>query len=234
MIVKPQEQVIFKKVGLSEKKILFRNIATLRTPIFVKGEDDKVFEILAVQNEKDEVLLCQHTATSKDQTQPQKVLVNFSYDSERYFLHTDVSYTHGWALLTIKDLDLFQLQRRANTRVDIPKGYSAIFTISQYGGKSYFVESRLMDISAGGMKIVFGSEPPIKNGDIVKGLLKLGSRRPLEFDVAVRHVITKEENGKEFQIAGVQFGNVDHLMENRLLSLMMDLQRELFLKYSQG
>lgn len=230
-MAQPQEQVIFKKVGVSEKKILFRNIATLRTPIFVKGEDDKVFDLLAVQNEKDEVLLCHHTPSSKDQNQPQKVLVNFTYDSERYFLTTDVSYTHGWALLTIKDMDLYQLQRRANTRVDIPNSYNAVFTISQHAGKSYFVETRLMDISAGGMKLYFAGEPELKNGDILKGHLRLGARRPLEFSIEIRHVIKKQENGKEYQVAGVQFSNIDQLMENRLLSMMMDLQRELFLKY---
>ncbi|MNJ96641.1 Flagellar brake protein YcgR [compost metagenome] len=230
-MIQPQEQVIFKKVGLSEKKILFRSIATLRTPVFLRGEDEVVFQLLAVQNEKDEVLLCHHTESSKGQEVPQKVMANFAYDSERYFFQTEVSYTHGWAMLRIQGLELFQLQRRANTRVDIPEQYSAAFTISIHGGKSYFTECRLLDLSAGGMKIYFKGTPQIQSGDIIKGILRLGNRRPFEFDVVVRHVVRKEENGTETQTAGVQFSSIDNSMENRLLSMMMDLQREFFLKY---
>ncbi|MEK2646128.1 PilZ domain-containing protein [Bdellovibrio sp. BCCA] len=229
-----QGQLIFKKVALSEKKMLFREIASDKMQIAVKGAlQEDVFHLIAVQTEKDEALLCHHTADSKGITTAQKVIVNFAFKSERYFIQTELYFEAGWAVLKI-DTDLFQLQRRANARIDIPAKYDAVFILSSHGGRSYFLECRVKDVSAGGFKMeLMGAQPELKIGDHVKGTLRLGVRRPMEFVVDVRFAQSKEENGVTKQIAGVQFIGIDHLMESRLLSLMMDLQRELFLKYPQ-
>lgn len=229
-----QGQMIFKKVAVSEKKMLFREIADDKMQVAVKGAlQDDLFHLIVVQTEKDEALLCHYTADSKGITQAQKVVVNFSFKSERYFFQTDLYFESGWAVLKI-DVDLFQLQRRANARIDIPAKYDAVFLLSSHGGRSYFLDCRVKDISAGGFKMEFqGAQPELKIGDQVKGTLRLGVRRPIEFLVEVRFAQSKEDNGVTKQIAGVQFLGIDHLMESRLLSLMMDLQREIFLKYPQ-
>src|SRR5438445_12433578 len=122
-----QGQVIFKKVGLSDKKMLFREIASDRIQVALKGDNDEVFHLIVIQTEKDENLLCHHTADSKNFEKSQKVMVNFPFKSERYFFQSELSFNSGWAVLKI-DGDLFQLQRRANARIDIPDRYEAIFT----------------------------------------------------------------------------------------------------------
>lgn len=225
-------QTIFKKVAVSEKKMLFREIADDKLQLSMKGSiNEDVFHLIAVQTDKDETLLCHHTADSKDVTQPQKVVVNFPFKSERYFFQTELSFSVGWAVLKT-DVDLFQLQRRANARIDIPGKYEAIFSILHHGGKVHFVESRVRDVSAGGLKIEFkGAAPDLKIGDQIKGALRLGLRRAMEFDVEVRFAQKREVDGQVIQTAGLQFLNVTNILETRLLSLMMDLQRELFLKY---
>lgn len=231
MAIQPQEQMIFKRVGLSDRKQLFRHIASHNINIILKTEEDVIFQLVAAQTENDEVLLCHPTDESRKSEKNLKVTANFIYEDDRYFFQTEVSHTHGWAVLRT-DVDLFQLQRRANTRVDLPQDYSAAFSINSHQGKKYFLEAQLIDISAGGMKITWAEGPLVKNGDIVRGHLRLGYRRPLEFDVEVRHVIKKDEaDGKFSQVAGVQFSGINNMMENRLLSLMMNLQRELYLKY---
>lgn len=225
-------QNIFKKVALSEKKMLFRELAVDKVQIAVKGallED--IFHLIAVQVEKDEVLLCHHTAESKDLDTAQKVVINFAFKSERYFLQTEMYFESGWVVLKI-DGDLFQLQRRANARLEIPDKYDATFILSQHGGVNYFIECLVKDISAGGFRMeYFGDRPLVKNGDVLKGTLRIGPRRPLEFSVEIRFVQRTESEKVSKQVCGVQFLNVTHLIENRLLSLMMDLQREFFLKF---
>lgn len=224
-------QSIFKKVATSERKRILREIAAERLQISVRGTNDEVFHLLAIQTEKDEVLLCHLTDDSREQSHGQKVVVNFTYKSERYFLQTDLSFKSGWAVLRT-DLDMFRLQRRANARVDIPGSYEAFFTVVKHNGNISFRETLVRDMSAGGMKLMVPiSEPELKSGDILQGVLRLGNRRPMEYSVEVRFVKKADFEGSQVQYAGVKFQQVDTHLENRLLSLMMDLQRELYLKF---
>lgn len=226
-----QTQAIFKKVAFSEKKLILREVAVDKTQLSIKGAmREDMFHLIAMQNERDEVLLCRHTADSEG-IKPKKVIVNFSFKSERYFFKAELYFESGWVALKIK-ADLFQLQRRANARIDIPDSYSAVLILSQYAGRSYFLDCKIMNISAGGCKIELPADKPeLKLGESLKGSLRLGNRRSMELEFAIRFVQKQEQNGATLQIAGMQYLNVDQNLENRLLILMMDLQRELFLKY---
>ncbi|MBO9668241.1 MAG: PilZ domain-containing protein [Bdellovibrio sp.] len=226
-----QGQNIFKKVPVSEKKFLFREIAHDKLQISCKGDDDNFFNLIAIQTEKDEDLMCHHTANSKEHEKNQSVMVNFQFKTERYFFRTDLSFNSGWAVLKI-DGDLFQLQRRENVRVDLPAKYDSAFSLHVHNGQKYFLDAKIRDVSAGGVKIEMVSDIPVlKLGDKVRGTMRLGIRRVMEFEMEVRFAQRREVNGQGVQTAGLQFLNVDKMLENRLLSLMMDLQREIFLKY---
>lgn len=224
-------QAIFKKVAVSDKKLLFREIASDRVQVSLKGLEDEVFHLMVIQFERDEHLLCHHTADSKKFEKPQKVMVNFPFKSERYFFQSELSFNSGWAVLTVES-DLYQLQRRSNARIDIPKEYDGVFTLHQHKGKNYFLESQIKDISVGGVKAVLPFvEPELAIGDKVTGTIRLATRRVMEFEMEVRFSQKKDFKGKWAQIVGLQFLNVDQLLENRLMNLMMDLQREIFVKY---
>lgn len=233
MAVKGQEKSIFKKVAMSEKKMLFREVAKEKLQILVKGvANDEVFHLIAVQTERDELLLCHHTADSKDVTTDQEVMINFSFRNERYFLHSQMNFHAGWTMLKI-NVDLFQLQRRANARIELPERYDGIFILAQHGGKALFIDCRMKDVSAGGFRMqLFGDTPSLNVGDRMKGSMRLGKRRSMELEVEVRFVKKSEEGGKVIQTVGVRFLNRDYGIENRLHLMMMDLQRELYLKYS--
>ncbi|WP_413580828.1 flagellar brake protein [Bdellovibrio sp. HCB288] len=221
-------QNIFKKVPVSEKKFLFREIAHDKLQINVKGDDDSFFNLIAVQTEKDVDLLCHHTSNSQLFEKNQSVMVNFAFKDERYFFRTELSFSTGWAHLKI-DVDLFQLQRRANARIDLPKKYDGVFRLTKHGAQKFFLDSKILDVSAGGLKIAFPHElPALQVGDKVQGSMRLGIRRPIDFDLEVRFASLKDG----IQIAGMQFLNVDTRMESRLLSMMVDLQREIFIKFS--
>lgn len=228
MVTGQPGELIFKRVAVSERKMIFREMAEDRCQISMKGADhETVFHLIAVQTEKDETLLCHHTEDSKGVTQPQKVLMNFNFKSERYFMQSELAFESGWAVLQIGG-DLFQLQRRANARLIIPPQYPAVYILISHEGKKFFVDCKVKDISAGGLKLEAPlTHPEFRAGEVLKGSLRLGNRRPMEFEVEVRFA----QKNDTAHVVGVQFLNVDHILENRLLSLMMDLQRELFLKY---
>jgi len=226
-----QGQNIFKKVPMSEKKFLFREIAHDKIQVSVKGEGDEMFNLIAVQTEKDEELMCHHTSNSKQYEKNQSVVVNFQFKTERYFFRTEFSFSTGWAVLKI-DGELFQLQRRANARVDIPDKYDALFILQAHEGQKFFIDCRIKDVSAGGLKIEMPTDMPIfKTGDKVRGSMRFGIRRLMDFDLEVRFAQVAGEGDRRRQVAGLQFLNVERAMETRLLSLMMDLQREIFIKY---
>lgn len=233
MPVKGQEQVIFKKVAMSEKKMIFRELASEKMQIMLKGtEREEPFYLVANQVEKDENLLCQHTASSSGISKDQKVSGNFSFRNERYYFHSEISFQNGWTVLKI-NVDIFQLQRRANARINLPDNYDGVFVLTSHMGKAYFIDCKLKDVSAGGFKMEMpGETPALKIGDTVKGTLRLGKRRPMDFDLEVRFAKKSQEGDNVVQVAGLQFLNRDHAIENRLLLMMMDIQRELYLKYS--
>ncbi|WP_413560508.1 PilZ domain-containing protein [Bdellovibrio sp. HCB209] len=221
------QQNIFKKVPVSEKKFLFRELAHDKIQVAVKGDDDSFFNLIAVQTDKDEVLLCHHTSNSKLFEKPQSVVVNFLFKSERYFFRTDITFSTGWAHIRI-DGDLFQLQRRANARIELPTKYDGVFNLMQHGSQKFFIDCKILDVSAGGLRIAMATDiPALKTDDIIRGTMRLGVRRPIEFELEVRF----SDNKNGIQVAGLQFRNVDNRMESRLLSLMVDLQREIFVKY---
>lgn len=230
MVAGQPSEMIFKRVAVSERKVIFRELAEDKAQVAVKGtEHEDTFHLIAIQIEKDETLLCHHTEDSKGVSQAQKVLINFSFKNERYFMQTELAFESGWAVLQIGG-DLFQLQRRANARFIMPEGYSAVYILTAHEGKKYFVDCIVKDVSAGGLKLeVPITHPDFRIGEVLKGSLRLGTRRPMEFDVEVRFARKTEKN----HVVGVQFLNVNHVLENRLLSLMMDLQRELFLKFGK-
>jgi c-di-GMP-binding flagellar brake protein YcgR len=227
------QQVIFKKVAVSEKRLIIREMADDKSQVALKGDDESIFHLIAVQTEKDERLLCHHTADSKAHERAQKVLVNFSFKNERYFFQSELSFSLGWAVLGL-ETDLFQLQRRASARIELPNNYAGSFSLHSHAGRNYFIEAKVRDVSAGGIKIEFiSSGQDLKMGDHIRGALKLGIRRAIDCELEVRHAMEREHDGKTIVSAGLQFLNIDQNLENRLLSLMMDLQRELYIKYSK-
>lgn len=223
---------IFKKVGVSEKKLILRQIAANQIQVTLKGEEEEIFHLLPIQNEKDELLLCHHTEDSRGVVKAQNVLINFQMQDERYFLQSELYFNNEWVVLKI-DGDLFQLQRRNNSRIDLPEDYPAVFILHHHGGKNYFLDMQVKDISAGGLKVELPDAiPEFAINDKIKGSLRLGVRRPMELDLEIRFVKKYELDGSILQTLGLQFLQVNPLLEGRLLNLMMDLQREIYLKYS--
>lgn len=234
MAIEIQGQAIFKKVALSEKKMILREMCFDKMQLSIKGgANEDMFHLIAIQNERDEILLCHHTVDSKDIKEAQKAIVNFSFKTERYFFQADLYFEAGWVVLKIES-DLFQLHRRANARINIPDAFSALFIITQYAGKAYFLDCKIKDISAGGFKLELPSEQPeLIVSAPVKGILRFGKRRPIEVDVEIRFVQKWEKDGLQHQVAGAQFLNVNQVFETRMLSLVMDLQHEFYLKYQK-
>jgi c-di-GMP-binding flagellar brake protein YcgR len=149
----------------------------------------------------------------------------------------------NWAIIKL-DVDLFKLQRRASARIEIPDEINAEFILKQLGSNKYDVLCKVKDVSTGGIKaeLPIGA-PTLKIGDRVQGILRFGNRRPFDFEMEARFVqkiatgeIIEEQTSVPFlpsnqvQIAGFQFLKIDSVIESRMLTILMDIQREIYVK----
>lgn len=224
--VKPRDY--FKRVHLSERKILFLKVAANKFNLFIKGEFEELVPVIAFRNDKNVNLFCAPGLESLRSCAGQTVVVNFSDEEERYFFTTTINFEGEIPFLKI-DVDLFQLQRRLNMRFDIPDRYKAFVNIVEYNGKAISIEARILNISAGGCRIVIDDCVTFfKMEDKITIFLHLGQRRPLKFQVDIRFVLVKELT----QTLGLQFLYRDSILENKMLTMMTDLQLELYLKYT--
>lgn len=226
-------QNVFKSIPVSERKEIFREIAKQNLQLVVRGGAGESFNVMAMALESDEMLFCHRTDNAGHVEQDQDVVVNFDHDNERYFLKSHMT-SHKEGVRINSNVEIFQLQRRANVRVVLPDDFDALFSLHGHGGKKYFKDCRVKDVSAGGVRIEFsGEKPDLQIGDEVKGTLRLGTRRSMEFDLEVRFVHKRDSEKGLVYTAGTKFMNVDKTMESRLLLLMTDLQRELFVRTPQ-
>lgn len=222
-------QSAFKNIAISDRKELFQNLAAEQGQLLLRSSKGESFHVKAVAL-NDDMLECQPTDDVQAKIESQDVVVNLDFDNQRYFLKTYVRSENG-KLVINTNVDVYQLQRRANVRIPIPEEFDALFTLHAHGGKKYFKDCSVKDVSAGGVRIEFtGEKPDLKIGDIVTGTLRLGARRAMEFDLEVRFVQKRDHDNGTTYTAGTKFMEVDKVLETRMLQLITDLQRELFLK----
>ncbi len=223
-------QNVFKNIAASERKEVFAGVVGSGIQLLVRIHGAESFHVVPREVNLDQELFCHFADDAGGISGVLPAVVNFDFDHERYFFKTHVKIVADGLWLNA-NVELFQLQRRANVRIPIPKNFDANFSLHGHGGKKYFKDCTVKDVSAGGVRIEFtGERPDLQIGDSVRGTLRLGTRRAMEFDLEVRFVQRKEVDGQIYYTAGTRFQNMDKLLETRLLTLMTDLQRELFVK----
>jgi hypothetical protein len=225
-----QQQGIFKRLNQSDRKRILSHVASDRVTIYIKTITDEIFGV-KTETYEDEKFLCGALADStKVPGNDQEVVVNFSHGHERYFFQGFLTVSANRAVITVPEV-LYILQRRKAVRMNIPEKYNAGFNAIQFNGKAVFYEMRVLDFSSGGLRAFFPSTEQIfEIGQTFLGVLHLGIRRPLQVNSTVRYVGKKVHNGVEGQTFGIQFEGMDKNMEVKLLTVFMDMQREIFVK----
>lgn len=222
----------FKKVPNSEKKSVFKSVIDEKYILTFKPEEqDELLSYQALQFIENKLLL-KVVAGSEKLLKTQSCFINFLIGEDRYYFQTlakPQGKTNDGCLISI-DVDLFVLQRRKSMRIRIPKTYPAFFNIIRKDEKAALGEGVIIDFSSGGVRVVMKSAIiDLKIGDLVRAVLHLNHRRPIEIDLLVRHVFPQSDGSLQY---GGQFQNLNSMLENRLLILNMDLHREIFLKFS--
>jgi c-di-GMP-binding flagellar brake protein YcgR len=123
---------------------------------------------------------------------------------------------------------LYHLQRREDYRIHIPSSYKALLEVNSINSQIRKLSIPIMDLSGGGCRIQV--EPKVlslKAQDQIKGHIFLPDRQPIQIVGTVRH-IRIEKNSKGQPICGIQFIGMSDITKNKIIAVVMDLYRELF------
>lgn len=225
-----KQDSMFRRLHTSERKRVLQTLGQQKTEVIAKGSKDDLYTLFSKSFEKDKFLYCQLGKTDSSPAKNQSVVCNFNQGFERYFFQSGMSV--GETKVVLEPSEIYVLQRRRTVRMRIPEKYPlANFNCIHMKGKAIFHELRAIDFSSGGVRVFHaGEEVPFEAGDKFLGILHLGKRKPLQMSGIVKHIIKRKLWDVQGQIIGIQFDGLNKTMEIKLLTLFMDLHREIFVK----
>lgn len=222
-------QSIFKKVGASERKILLTQACEDGVTLLLKTGEEIVINLLPKKIKDDDSILCAFPSEFELQNS-EKSIVSFHLGVDRYFFEARLRVYNEIVILSPFE-DLFILQRRSNARIILPEIFPGYFEFQVATHKNIAFKAKILDFSAGGVKLrVHAGDPIFKENDILEGVLLFNERRPIAISGEVR--FNRTLPSAEIQILGVQFTDVEKSLEGRLLGLVLDIQREIDLKFN--
>lgn len=222
-------QNIFKKVASSDRKQLLNQLCEESIVLLLKMSDNTVINLLPRKITPDHHLICsfpsEFNVLDSDET-----LLSFHIGTERYFFESTLI-REGETVRLVPLEDLYILQRRASSRIIVPEAYPGFYEFQIESHKNAAFKGKIMDFSAGGLKMRIETIDPIfKEDDLVEGVLMFNQRRPIAMPGKVR--ASRVMPSAELQIVSLQFLNIDQAMEGKLLGLVMSVQQEIFSKFS--
>lgn len=224
-----KDKDIFKKIRPQEKKIIIEALIHDSIEMLAKGKSDSVFHFKAVKFGPDENLQVELIPDSDPVTAKDLIVVNFTYQNDRYFFQS--YWTTGAEIGTLAiecGCEFFHLQRRSSPRLELPGSYPGQFNISEFRGQPVFFQCRVLNFGTGGLRLKLEEKGlNVVAGDVFRGFLRIGKKNPFNLTCQIRHSASHPATG---QILGVQFVELSSIDQNRLLVIFMDLQRDLFTK----
>lgn len=153
----------------------------------------------------------------------ENVIINFSVGSDRYYTVSDFIPDGLKGLLKMNET-LFRLERRTHYRVTLPQTLERSCNLINHDGRSIFISAVVLDISQGGarLQILEGKIKDFGDGAQVRCALHIKSKWQLELLAQVRHV----NNSGKTAVFGLQWLDVSESDNRKLLSMMLELQRE--------
>lgn len=223
-----KKQAFDKIRSAIERRRLFENALQEKSVFLCKfGEDEELVQI-AASAFQDDVLVGRAEAPIALQNE-QSALGNFAVGLDRYFFNGKVD-IRGRYVSIPATVEVFKLERRKTLRVSVPPGYALSANVTDINGKAVFQAVQVIDISAGGLRLFFPENPAgvgLQGGSLLKGVLHLPSTRTLAFDGVIRHVQavpTGDPAGSHF---GLEFGQCQSHLAQRMTVLTFDIQRKL-------
>ncbi|MFN7730054.1 MAG: PilZ domain-containing protein [Bdellovibrio sp.] len=152
-----------------------------------------------------------------------EVLASFVLAPHRYFYNGQAEVRGSRVIVDVAG-DLFQFQRRASMRVEVPVFLKLEMNLTEIDGKKVFVLAQAHDISAGGVRFFYTDYrgPVLTSGMLVKGVLHSGPQKLINIEGTIRHIQdVKTDTGTQTHY-GIEFLKSPN---QRMTLLSLEVQR---------
>jgi mannuronan synthase len=225
------EKEAFEKIRSNiEKKKLFEFAIREKSIFTLKTEDDTLFNFTPREISKD------HVAGSADLLPilagKQKAIGNFGVGQDRFFFHGFIEVQSKDVHVSF-DVEVFKLQRRKTLRIAVPLSYPMYMNITSLAHKKVFLEAKVHDISAGGLRFYLVDQTlPVLPKDLVIGAsIHPPSGKTIEISAVIRHLQTVPIEAMETMQYGTELVSKNPVTTQRMMALSMEVQRKVILGY---
>lgn len=230
-IVISKDKSPFEKIkSATEARRIFEVLSRTGQDFYCKGEGS-LFAFRPERYHPDTGLEGRLVLFEESDLKTEPVVINFNVENERYYTTCDFTPKgeHGFLRPTGT---LYRLERRTHYRVDLPSTLERACNIINQDGRSVFVSAVVLDISQGGARLqtLKGKVKDLKSGMRLRCALHIRGKWTFELLAEVMHVRPAEASAdpatSQFDVFGLHFLNLSEGMSRKLLSMMLELQRE--------
>lgn len=231
----------FEKIrSLVEKRKYFQELIQRQEAIVCKDDRDHLFSFMPKKIVDESELKGTCVAIDSLPDKNGNIIGNFGLGEEKFFFHGPMTMQNSSEVTLSIDCDLFKLQRRTHVRLQIEPEVRLHMIITQYKGRSTYIEAQVSDISAGGARIHFpefpvhshpgiatARNPGLRAGEKFMSVVHPPSGKTIEVMCEVKHQLQSAILGDEMDQFGCEFVELTPLVKNRLLAMSMDLQKKI-------
>lgn len=218
----------FEKIRSRVQKREIYQTAVQEAQTFMVKLDDKLHHLTPTAVDDQSVSF---TVTGEVPEGSREALGFFHVGPDRYFFNGLLARAADTIAVPL-DADVFKLQRRKTLRASVPPDYPVTLTITQIDNRVVFVEAQVLDVSGGGVRIVFPTSEDRKmtGSSYVKGTIRAPGGKMIAFEGDVRHVLTPDPDFPERRFYGLEMRSAAGVSQ-RLIILTMEVQRRAVMGY---
>lgn len=215
------QQSFFIKVKPEKKDELIRYLANNRSLISLKIQEQHYKT--KIQNQANSTSLSILPFGEDKNFKQEEVVCTFDTKEDKYIFKSVLNSTGKQINLGVP-LEIFQIQRRNNFRVDIPKEVKYICQIRSINKTPISIDVKLEDLSLGGCKITLSEDIyKMSSNNKIQLFIQMHQFESDQINSISRHVALDEE--KKMQTIGLQFISPDSDMLAELHGLLVYLDR---------
>lgn len=221
--------VIFKSVNEdAEQEKLLQRLVQSKERISLKDKYERLIT-LDVVSSNGTSLICHFTEEAAMNLPGNELFTgSFQFGGDKYIFETRP--TAQGSVVMVALLNLFHLQKRRNYRYVLPTDYPAAFALAFVNETACQVHCHLIDLSTEGCAVEVTHDALSCNlEDEVKAYVHLGDREPILVQGLIKNIRLKSDNSL---VLGVKFNHMAAASEDKIISSITDLQREIYLRKS--
>lgn len=214
----------YKRITMPrELKRILTQLGKEKKPMFCKGKKDLYFGFRPIEYRENAGILGQIQLYNHQPKRFEKVVVNFSVGTHRFFAQGKFGSDEKIGLLKI-DPVFYRLERREHLRIPLLPSVTKVCNIIQWIKKVVFIQADILDLSLGGVHLAVPAEQflPVRQGSVLRLVLHVKSKWSIDVLAEVRRV----ELGPKKVLLGMKFKDKDSRTQRQIQALSMELQRE--------